>query len=220
MIYTTDIIGDQWTIFIKSLDLGLVLGMCYDFLRIIRTVIRFGKRVFITSDFIYCVFAAFLIFSFLLNENFGIPRLYIYLGVLAGFLAWYFTVGKISIFFAKVLRRILKAVLKPFCIIFEKILKFAGKRIIKVKIISQKAKVNGENLLKKKSELVYNILCLNISKAFSLCGGKAGKEPEVESTGTEKTEEGDFPQNRSCCLRGISSLFPDIDAGGYQRKTK
>ena len=63
MIYTTDIIGDQWTIFIKSLDLGLVLGICYDFLRIIRTVIRFGKRVFITSDFIYCVFAAFLICS-------------------------------------------------------------------------------------------------------------------------------------------------------------
>jgi hypothetical protein len=128
--------------------------------------------------------------------------------------------GKIDMFLAKKLRKVLNALFKPFLKIFRKILKFAEKPLNKGKIFHQKAKDRVKSLLKKKSGLVYNILCLNISKAFSLCGGKAGKEPEVESTGTEKTEEGDFPQNRSCCLRGISSLFPDIDAGGHQRKTK
>ncbi len=221
MIYTTDIIGYQWEIFIKSINLGLILGICYDFLRIVRTVLRFGKRIFIASDFLYCIWAAFLTFSFLLNENFGMPRLYIYFGVAIGFFAWYFTFGKISISAAKVLRKILKTLLSPFYKIFRKILKTAKKRMKKLKIISEKARDKAESLLKKKNGLVYNILCLNVSKAFSLCGGKAGKEPEkIESDGTKKTEEGDLSQSCSYCLRSVCSLFPDIDAGGYQRKTK
>ena len=178
MIYTTDIIGYQWEVFIKSLNLGVVLGICYDFLRVLRTVIPFGKRIFIASDFIYCVWAAFLTFSFLLNENFGIPRFYIYFGALIGFLVWYFSFGKINIFLAKILRKALKKFLSPFYKIFRKILKSIRNRGAKLKIISGKAEDKRKSLLKKKSGLVYNILCLNISKAFSLCVKKAGKEPE------------------------------------------
>ena len=69
MIYTTDIMGYQWELFVKSLYLGIVLSGCYDAVRMVRTVIRFGKRLFIASDFIYCLWAGFLTFSFLLNEN-------------------------------------------------------------------------------------------------------------------------------------------------------
>ena len=221
MIYTTDIIGYQWGIFIKSILLGMILGGCYDFLRVTRTLVRFGKRLFIISDFLYCVWAAFLSFSFLLNENFGIPRFYIFLGASLGFLGWYFSFGKINMFLAKKLRRFLKAAFRPFVKIFRKILKFAEKRVFKAKIFWQKALDKRKSLLKNKAGLVYNILCLNILKAFSFCGGKAGKEPEkVESNGTEKTEERGFPENSGYCLRGISSLFPDINAGGNQQKTK
>ena len=42
MIYTTDIIGDQWKIFIEAVAVGTVLGGCYDVLRILRTVFRFS----------------------------------------------------------------------------------------------------------------------------------------------------------------------------------
>ena len=213
MIYTTDIIGYQWQIFVKSIALGILLGGCYDFVRILRTVIRFGKKLFIASDFIYCLWAAFLIFSFLLNENFGIPRFYIFLGTALGFLVWYFTIGKIDMFLAKKLRKVLRAVFDPFFKIFQKILKFVKKRIVKAKIISEKAIDKRKSLLKKKARWVYNILCLNVSKAFSFCGEKAGKEPEkIESSGTEKTEKGVFPQDCSYCIRGVSSHISDIDA--------
>ena len=213
MIYTTDIIGYQWEIFLKSLALGILLGGCYDVLRIVRTVIRFGRKLFIASDFIYCVWAGFLTFSFLLNENFGIPRFYIFFAAALGFLIWYSTVGKINMFFAKKLRKVLRAVFDPFFKIFQKILKFVKKSIAKAKIISEKAIDKRKSLLKKKARWVYNILCLNVSKAFSFCGEKAGKEPEkVESNGTEKTEKGAFPQNRSYCIRGVSSHISDIDA--------
>ena len=213
MIYTTDIIGYQWEIFLKSLALGILLGGCYDVLRIVRTVIRFGRKLFIASDFIYCVWAGFLTFSFLLNENFGIPRFYIFFAAALGFLIWYSTVGKINMFFAKILRKVLRKVSAPFFKIFRKKLKSAKIRTAKAKIFCEKAKKAYESLLKNKSGLVYNILCLNVSKAFSFCGEKAGKEPEkVESNGTEKTEKGAFPQNRSYCIRGVSSHISDIDA--------
>ena len=80
MIYTTDIIGDQFELFTKSLVLGIILGGCYDFLRILRTLFKFGKKLYIASDFLYCLCAGFLMFSFLLNENFGIPRFFVFLG--------------------------------------------------------------------------------------------------------------------------------------------
>ena len=138
MIYTTDIIGDQWEIFLKAAALGLAFGGCYDILRFIRTVVRFGKKLFIASDFIYCLWASFIIFSFILNENFGIPRLYIFLGIAAGFSFWYFTMGKVDMFLAKKLRKVLNAVFKPFFKIFRKILKFAEKPLNKRKIFRQK----------------------------------------------------------------------------------
>ena len=220
MIYTRDIIGYQWEVFIKALAFGVLLGGCYDVLRVIRTVVRFSKKLFMVSDFIYCVWAAFLIFSFLLNENFGMPRLYIYFGMAAGFCAWYFTVGKLNMFFARLLRRMLKAVLTPFVKIFKKLWKIAEKRLAKTKIFSEKAADKPKSLLKKAVKVVYNILCLNVLKAFPFCGGRAGKEPEkVESSGTEKAEEGIVPSDRSYRLRGVSSLFTDIHPDEHQRKT-
>ena len=217
MIYTTDIMGYQWEIFVKAIPLGLLLGGCYDVLRIIRTVIRFGKKLYIASDFIYCLRAGFLTFSFLLNENFGMPRFYIFFGIGIGFLCWYFTVGKVSMFFAKILRKILRTVLRPVFGIFRKKLKIIEKRFAKAKINYEKDRIRLKSLLKNRCKVVYNILCLNISKAFSFCGEKAGKEPEeVESNGTEKTEKGTFNQDRSYCIRGVSSDFPDFDAGKHQ----
>jgi len=80
MIYTTDIIGDQWKILIGAVELGLVIGGCYDILRVLRVAFSFGKRLYILSDYVFCLWGGFLTFSFLLNENYGIPRLYIFLG--------------------------------------------------------------------------------------------------------------------------------------------
>ncbi len=221
MIYTTDIIGYQWDVFLKSLALGVLLGGCYDAIRIIRTVAKSGKHFLIASDFIYCLWAGFLIFSFLLNENFGMPRFYIFFGAAVGFLVWYFTLGKLSIAFAKILRRILSTAFRPMLKIFQKILKFAKNRAAKAKIFCEKALEGHKTLLKNKAGLVYNILCLNISKVFSFCGEKTGKEPKkVESSGTEKAEKGIFPQDCSCCIRGVSSHISGVDAVEHKPEAK
>lgn len=221
MIYTLDIIGDQWIIFIKAVHLGVILGGCYDAVRIVRVIIHFKKTVFIASDFIYCIWAAFLIFSFLLNENFGIPRFYIFLGVVIGAFVWYFTVGKINMAIAKRLRKILRIIFRPILKIFQKISKLFKNCTGKAKIFYEKAVFRLKRLLKKKTEMVYNIRCLNVPKTFLLCGKKVGKEPgKVESNGTEKNEERNFLQGGSCCLHGVSAVFSDSDTSEYQQKEK
>lgn len=220
MIYTRDIIGYQWDVFIKALALGVLLGGCFDIFRAVKIILRFGKKLSAAADILFCLWSGFLIFSFLLNENYGVPRLYIFIGAGGGFFVWYFTVGRITPKISKFIGRLIRAVLSPFFKIFRKILKIVKKRTAKAKIIVLNLFDKGKKLLKKKAGLVYNILCLNISKAFSFCGGKAGKEPEeLESNGTEKTEEGSFYQDRSYCLRSISPLFADIHPGGDQQKT-
>lgn len=211
MIYTTDIIGYQHGVFIKALELGLILGICYDFFRVIRTVFSFGKRLFFACDLIWSLWSGFLIFSFVLNENYGISRLYIFIAAGMGFLLWYFTAGKIIARLSKILKKLLGFIFRPikklFCGIYG--------------ILFEKYSKKGIRLLKKNAFMVYNILCLNVSKAFSFCGEKAGKEPEsLESNGTEKTETESFPQGRSYRLRGISSCFSDIDPGEHQFKEK
>ena len=221
MIYTQDIIGYQWDVFVSAIMLGILLGGCYDVVRIIRTIFCFGKKAYIASDFVFCVWAAFLIFSFLLNKNYGMPRLYIYIGITAGFCLWYFTMGRISIAFAKILKKVFCAVFKPLKKILHKTGENINKRLSFIKIFLLKTETKYKSLLKTGSKVVYNILCLNMLKAFSFWGEKAGKEPEkVESSGTEKTEERTFSSDCSYCIRGVSSLLADIDAGEHQHKKK
>lgn len=221
MIYTTDIIGYQWDLIIKSFGTGILLGLCYDFLRVFRVFFRLGKRLFIASDFLFCVWSAFLTFSFLLNENFGMPRLYIFIGIGAGFFCWYNTLGRFNIAAAKIIKKVLSTAFSPVLRIMGKSVRVILEPLEKVKIIFKKTVGEHKRLLKSKSKMVYNILCLNISKAFSFCGEKAGKEPrKVESNGREKAEKKPFSETGSYCLRGISSHFTDIDPGEHQQETK
>ncbi len=224
MIYTTDILGDQWEIFFGSLMLGVLLGGCYDVFRIIRIVFSVRQKMTIAMDVVYCLWAGFLVFSFLLEENFGIPRLYIYIGAAAGFFIWYFMVGKLTIRAAKLLRKILnkikKTVFVPLLKISKKVLGFCKKKVKSFENILAKKLSTSKKLLKKESSRVYNKLYLNKKKAFPFCGGKAGKEPRnFESKGTEEKKES-FAQDRSYCLRSISPVFTGGDSGEHSQKER
>ena len=43
MIYTKDIMGYQWDLLLKAINLGILLGGCYDFFRMIRIVFAFKR---------------------------------------------------------------------------------------------------------------------------------------------------------------------------------
>lgn len=221
MIYTRDIIGDQWAIFVEALAVGAVLGGCFDIFRAAWLFLPKRRGAIIARDVLFCLWAGFISFSFLLNVNFGMPRAYIYFGEGIGFLAWYMTAGKASFWLAKCGARIIKAVLKA---ALRPVLKILSTVFAVLKPIGQKIKmfcanfyVNQEKLLKNKKQVLYNKLCLINREAFPFCGGKAGKEHgSFERSGTKKEKEY-YPSDCSYCLRRVPALFPDSDSGEDKR---
>lgn len=221
MIYTRDIIGDQWAIFVQAVAVGAVLGGCFDIFRAAWLFAPKKRWTIILRDALFCLWAGFLSFSFLLNVNFGMPRAYIYLGEGAGFLAWYMTLGKVNFWLAKRLSRIIKSVLKFIFRPFFKILKgfFALLKgsFQKIKIFCANFYANQEKRLKNKEKVLYNKLCLSRNTAFPFCGGKAGKEHgSFERSGTEKEKEY-YSSDCSYCLRSVSSIFADSYSGEDKR---
>ncbi len=213
MIYTTDIIGEQSGIFIGAVMLGILIGVCFNFFWAIKLLLSLKKKTAAVTDIFFCIWSGFLTFSFLLNENYGIPRFYIYFGETIGFLMWYFTVGKVIEFVLKKLKiitdKFFGLFLPPIKRIYTKISMKTEKIFIKCKNIFIKNVMNSKKLLKKKSGVVYNKLCLNGKKAFTFCGSKAGKE----SGSFENIEEKErFASGCSYCIRNVSDIFSDINS--------
>lgn len=213
MIYTDDIIGDQLTIFFGAAMLGILVGGCFDLFWAIKLFLGLKRKPAAVADIFFCIWTGFLTFSFLLNENYGIPRFYIYFGEALGFLTWYFTVGRVIRFVLKKLKKITDKIfaffLPPIKRIYTKISVKTKKILIKCKNIFIKNVMNSKKLLKKKTDVVYNKLYLNGKKAFSFCGRKAGKESESFEN---IREEERFTSDCSYCIRNVSDLFSDINS--------
>lgn len=221
MIYTRDIIGDQWAIFVQAVAVGAALGGCFDIFRTAWLFAPKRRAAIILRDVIFCLWAGFLSFSFLLNVNFGMPRMYIYFGEGVGFFAWYMTLGKVDFWLAKraakIIKTVLKAVLRPVLRIFGTVFAVLKKFAEQLKIFCANFYVNQEKLLKNKKKVLYNKLYLSSKMTFPFCGGKVRKEHgSFERSGTEKEKEY-YPSNRSYCLRRVPSLFADSDSGENKR---
>lgn len=220
MIYTNDIIGDQWSIFAEALAVGVVLGGCWDVFRGLGLFLPKKLLVIIARDFLFCIWAGFLSFAFLLNVNFGMPRGYIYFAELLGFFAWYFTVGKLNFklmkLATKVIRRAAGFIFMPVAKLIEGIFNSTKKHGAKIKIFFDKSIIKPKKLLKKNRNVLYNKLCLSKKNSSYFYKRKAGKEHgSFETGGTQKEKE---PAASDCgyCFRSLSSLFTDSDSGQYK----
>lgn len=212
MIYTTDIIGEQSGIFIGAVMLGILIGACFDLFWTIKFFFSLKQKAAAAIDILFCIWSGFLTFSFLMNENYGIPRFYIYFGEVIGFLMWYFSAGKVIKFLMKKLKTVTDKIfglfLRPLKRFYTKISAGTMKIFIKCKNIFIKNITNSKKLLKKKTDVVYNKLYLSRKKVFSFCGRKAGKESgSFESIG----EEEHFTSGRSYCIRNVSDILSDIN---------
>ena len=90
--------------------MGFLLGGYYDVFRILRTVLHRGKWMTFFCDCLYFSTSAVCVFLFSLAMTDGVVRGYVLLGILIGFTAYRYTVGKTVLFFTmwllKVLRRV------------------------------------------------------------------------------------------------------------------
>lgn len=74
--------------------LGFLLGALYDVFRVIRLLMRPSARVIFFQDLLYFTLGSVVTFLFALAVTGGELRFYLFLGLVTGFTAYYFTVGR------------------------------------------------------------------------------------------------------------------------------
>ena len=93
--------GQQLNELFLSCGMGFLLGAYYDLFRVIRLVMRPGKRAIFFQDVFFFLSSAVVTFLFSLSVMDGELRFYLFLGLIAGFFAYYFTIGRVVVRSAK-----------------------------------------------------------------------------------------------------------------------
>jgi len=88
--------GQIATFLITALT-GAVLGLLFDCYRVLRTKLRFHPVITAGTDLIYWLVATVIVFIALLLGNWGELRLYVFIGLLGGALAYYRFLSKLVI---------------------------------------------------------------------------------------------------------------------------
>lgn len=116
---------------------GMILMLLYDIFRILRRIVRHGTALMAVEDILYWLFCAIGIFAMLYQENDGLLRWFVLVGVAIGML---FENAVISPFVVRLFVKVLRAWLKIFRKIFgiftkpgKKICNFIKKQLKKMK---------------------------------------------------------------------------------------
>lgn len=117
----------QSAAFLYSLLPGILIGVIYGLFKLLRTVFNFSNVMTFAADVAFMIISAVLIYLYILAFLSGYVRLYLLPGILAGFLAYRLTLGKLLCkvyrpFFA-LLKRVFSAVSKKIKIFAKKVLK-------------------------------------------------------------------------------------------------
>lgn len=81
--------------------LGFLLGAFYDVFRVIRLLMRPSDKVVFFQDILFFTLSSVITFLFALAVTGGELRFYLFLGLVTGFSAYYFTVGRAVVRCAK-----------------------------------------------------------------------------------------------------------------------
>lgn len=164
MEYITSL-SSQAKNFLFSLGFGVLIGVLYDLLRIVRMSVSSSKRALYITDFIFVFTASVATFLFCLTVTDGQLRFYILFGEALGFFIYYIsfgiiavrfstkTVEKIKVFFKKAFHFIFT----PFRKIFTSVSVLFKKVALKTRKSTKKSIKNAKILLQNDKSLLYNL---------------------------------------------------------------
>ena len=89
----SDVIRQETTVFFLAIALGAGLSFFYDFLRVLRRMIRHGAVATGIEDLLFWLFGACLLFALMFYGTDGELRGYVLLGTLCGALLYLQTAG-------------------------------------------------------------------------------------------------------------------------------
>lgn len=116
-----NLVSTQAISFVLSILNGLFLGFIYDLLRVFRRIVKHSKWIVNVEDFIFWVFGSLIIFIEIFNDNDGILRGFLCIGVSIGLILYFLLISKLVLtifmklyaFLKKVFHIILKIIIKP-----------------------------------------------------------------------------------------------------------
>lgn len=169
-------VSEQLSVFLYSFGLGFLLGVLYDFFRMLRMIFPFGRVLTFIQDFLYVIICAFVTFCFALVLNDGRIMFYIFFGEALGWIIYYFSVGVLVMRavnsavsgIRRLSRAIAAAIKRPLNFAFGKIKSATSKLVVKTKTNSKKVAKNANFLLKKSRGMLYTlnrIICSGNTKA-------------------------------------------------------
>ena len=169
-------VSEQLSVFLYSFGLGFLLGVLYDFFRMLRMIFPFGRVLIFIQDFLYVIICAFATFCFALVLNDGRIMFYIFLGEALGWIIYYFSVGVLVMRavnsavsgIRRLSRAIAAAIKRSLNFAFGKTKSATSKLGAKTKINSKKVAKNANFLLKKSRGMLYTlnrIICSGDTKA-------------------------------------------------------
>lgn len=135
--------------FLYSLGFGLLIGILYDVLRVVRLIFSFSKTAVYITDFLFSLLSAVMTFLFCLSVTNGEVRSYIILGELIGFFVFYLSFGSVAVKFTeKSVKKIAAAFKRFFRLVFSPFIKIFKVISLKFSRLKKKVKKRGK-ILKK-----------------------------------------------------------------------
>lgn len=143
---------DQAYLFIVFSLTGVVIGILFDFFRILRRSFKTSNIITYVEDVLFWILTGVLILYNIWYFNNGEIRIYMFLGIIMGLLIYMLTLSNIIVsLFSKILKmliRILEIPFKTIILIFHKIItiiiKIFNKFTKKIKIKKGKMVKDGE----------------------------------------------------------------------------
>lgn len=116
-------IGAQIRLIIFSIMAGIITGVLFDFYRLIRGFTGLNKIVIFIEDTLFWIFAAIIVFIFLMYTNYAYLRMYVYILLAVGIYLYLKIFSSIFIDFHKksfkILGRIFRVILNMFVYVFQ-----------------------------------------------------------------------------------------------------
>lgn len=119
-------LANQLSAFAVTLAIGVLAGFCYDYYRVLREIWGLKKTGTYLGDMLFWIFITGLVFFLLLLGNWGVVRLYVFIGLGLGALFYFQLLSKIT-------RRMLKIkfhLLQQIWGLFVRLVCFWGKVIL------------------------------------------------------------------------------------------
>lgn len=105
------VVNSQTLLFLTCIEIGIIMGMFYDLIRIFRKIIPHPNWLIQVEDTLYWVSGALIGFAILYMHNYGKIRFFVFLGMLLGGVLYLCTLSIIFMKFATWLIDLMKQII-------------------------------------------------------------------------------------------------------------